>query len=248
MYPILFQSSGFTFYTQTLFFIIAFVAGLWVAVHEGKRFSLSRLDITDVVLWSFLSAFLGARLLFMILHQELSDMTLREFCILGTLDGGFAFHGGLLAGGLTGFAVTWIRRLPVWRLADALAPGLAVAIFFMRLGCVCNGCCYGIKTTLPWGIFLHGAYRHPTQLYEGVGNLALVPFLMLLNKKPGKPGQTFLWYSMLSAFLRFGVDFYRDEYKNIWGILTIPQLLACVIAILAGLGLLFRLPQKILGE
>jgi hypothetical protein len=49
MYPILFEFPGFTFYTQTLFFIMAFIAGLLVVVHEGKYWHISRLDLTDIV-------------------------------------------------------------------------------------------------------------------------------------------------------------------------------------------------------
>jgi phosphatidylglycerol:prolipoprotein diacylglycerol transferase len=115
-------------------------------------------------------------------------------------------------------------------------------MFFMRLGCLFNGCDYGVVTTAPWGIPLHGANRHPIQLYEGVGNLLLLPLLLLFNKKPARPGGTFLLYMLLSAMIRFGVDFYREEYGGVWGLFTIPQLLAVGIGIFAAFGLY----QKIL--
>jgi phosphatidylglycerol:prolipoprotein diacylglycerol transferase len=242
LYPILFEFAGFTLYTQTICLIIAFISGLLVAVHEGKRFAITRLDITDVVLWGFISAILGARLLFMLIYWESSSFTLSEVCTLGTEDGGFSFHGGLLAGGLASFLIAWHHKIQIWRLADALAPGLAVAMFFMRIGCLLNGCDYGIVTTVPWGIFLHGATRHPIQLYEGVGNLLLLPLLIILNKKSAKPGWTFLLYLLFSAIIRFGVDFYREESVRIWNLFTIPQLLAIGIAIFAD----FILYQKIL--
>jgi len=244
LYPILFQISGFTLYTQTVCLIIAFISGLLVAVREGKSFAITRLDITDVVLWGFISAIFGARLLFMILSWESSAFTFSEICTLGTKDGGFSFHGGLLAGGLASFLAARHHKINIWRLADALAPGLAVAMFFMRIGCLLNGCDYGVVTTVPWGIPLHGANRHPIQLYEGVGNLLMLPLLILLNKKPARPGYTFLLYMLLSAIIRFGADFYREEYVHIrvWNLFTIPQLLAVGIGIFAAFGLY----QKIL--
>lgn len=239
MHPILLRFSDFFLYTQTVFFGVAFLAGLLVAVHEGKRFAIYRVDITDVVLWSFLWAIPGARLLFMVLNRETASFTLSEFCTLGTLDGGFSFHGGLVIGGCVGFLVARHHKLPVWRLADALAPALAIAMFFMRIGCVLNGCCYGVETTIFWGIHLHGASRHPTQLYEGIGNLFLLPLLIFLNKKPLKQGQVFLLYLLLSALLRLGVDFYREDSMRVWGVLTVPQLISIGIAILSGSGVIF---------
>ncbi len=239
MYPILFQIPGFTLYTQTVCLIIAFISGLLVAVYEGKRFAIKRLDIVDIALWGFISAILGARLLFMIIFWKTSSFTFSEICTLGTEDGGFSFHGGLFAGGLGGFLAARHHKIPIWRLADVLAPGLAIALFFMRIGCLLNGCDYGVMTTAPWGIPLHGANRHPIQLYEGVGNLLLFPFLIFLNKNLAKAGYTFLLYMMVSAIIRFGVDFYREEYVRVrvWELITIPQLLSLGIIFFAAFGL-----------
>jgi phosphatidylglycerol:prolipoprotein diacylglycerol transferase len=240
LYPILFEFPGFTLYTQTLCLLIAFIAGLLVAIREGKRFAIPRLDITDVVLWGFISAIFGARLLFMIISWKTSAFTFKEFCTLGTVNGGFSFHGGLLAGGLAGFLTARYHKIHIWRLTDVLAPGLAVAMFFMRIGCLLNGCDYGVVTTMLWGIPLHGANRHPIQLYEGIGNLFLLPVLMSLNKKAVRPGYTFLIYMLFSAIIRFGVDFYREEYEKVWDLFTIPQFLAAGIAVFAGLALYHR--------
>ena len=210
---------------------------LLVAVHAGKHVAIPRLDLTDVVFWGFLSAILGARVLFMMLSWKTAVFTLTEICTLGAKDGGFSFHGGLLAGGIVGFWVARHQQLPIWRLADVLALGLAVAMFFMRIGCLFNGCDYGVATTMPWGIFLHGATRHPIQLYEGLGNLCLFPLLVVLNQKPTQAGQTFLLYMLCSGMIRLGVDFYREDAGRIWNLFTIPQLLAAAIAVCAGFGL-----------
>jgi len=234
LYPILFQFPGFTFYTQTLCIILAFVAGLLLAQREGQRFGITRLDLADIVLWAFLAAIPGARLMFLILNWRTATFTFSEFCTLGTLDGGFSLHGGLATGGLVGVLIARQCHVSVWRVADALAVGLAAAMFFLRLGCLFNGCDYGVVTTMPWGIMLHGASRHPIQLYEGVGNLLLVPLIVKCNQKPLKPGTAFMLYLSLSSLLRLGVDVYRDDPLRVWGVFTIPQLIALGLAILAG--------------
>ena len=246
MYPILFEFAGFTLYTQIVCIFFAFLTGLWLAIREGDRLGISRLDLTDAVLWGFLCAIPGARLLFLLLSWQTTTWTFSSICVLGAEDGGFSFHGGLLAAGLAGWLTARVHQLCVWQLADALAPGLAVAVFSMRLGCLLNGCDYGVAATVPWGIVLHGANRHPIQLYEGVGNLGLLPVLLFVNARPHRSGQTGLLYLMLSGLIRVGVDFYREEAERLWQLLTIPQILAAAIAAAAGLMLyvLMKYPSK----
>ena len=240
MHPVLFETSGFVLYTQTVCLVAAFIAGLLVAIHEGRRFAIAQFELTNIVLLGFIASIFGARLFFLLLSQDLSLMSPQTFCTLGTNEGGFAFHGGLLVGGLVSLLVAWHYQLPIWRLGDALAPGLAAAMFFMRLGCLFNGCDYGVATTVPWGVLLHGTQRHPIQLYEGLGNLLLLPLLIVANKKPLKPGTTFLSYLMVSGLIRVGVDMYREELVRIWNLFTIPQLVAAGIALFAGIGLSYQ--------
>ena len=40
----------------------------------------------------------------------------------------------------------------VWRVADLAAPAIVLGLFFGRLGCFLNGCCYGKETTSAIGI------------------------------------------------------------------------------------------------
>ena len=236
MYPILFESSGFTLYTQTLFMVLAFIAGLWLAALEAKRFDLQHEALVNAALFAFLVAILSARLFYIIGFQQPSSLSLKDLCSLGTLDGGFSFHGGLLGGALGGACFASALKMPLWRLADVFAPGLALAMFFMRLGCLCNGCDYGVATTAPWGIWLHGTRRHPIQLYEGLLSLLVIlPVLLLCNRKKLRAGSTFLCYIFLSSLLRFGVDFYRDEARGMFAPFLLTQLLAGLLFLSSGL-------------
>jgi phosphatidylglycerol:prolipoprotein diacylglycerol transferase len=242
MYPILYNSPGFILYTQTVLLAIAFIAGLLLAIREAHYAGIPRFELTNVVLVGFISSIIGARAFFLLLTWKSANLTLQELCTIGKLDGGFAFHGGLLFGGLAGWFVTIYYHLPVWRMGDVLAPGLSIALFFMRLGCLMNGCDYGIPSGVPWAITLHGAPRHPIQLYEGIGNLLLLPLLLLLNRKPIRPGTTLLCYVLLSSLLRIGVDVFRADSIRYWH-LTIPQFVALGIAVIAGILLCYRTGQ-----
>lgn len=64
---------------------------------------------------------------------------------------------------------------------DLYAIPLALGIAIGRVGCFLTGLpdnTYGTATALPWGInFGDGIPRHPTQLYEVLFLLLLIPFL-----------------------------------------------------------------------
>ncbi len=70
---------------------------------------------------------------------------------------------------------------------DLYAIPLAVAIAIGRIGCFLTGLpdnTYGTPTNLPWAVnFGDNIPRHPTQLYEIIFLVTLVPFLYrILNK------------------------------------------------------------------
>lgn len=243
MFPVLFEYSGFILYTQIICFLMAFMVGLLVSLREGERFGLARSALTDLALWGFISSILGGRLGFVLMEWNPALLNVREFCLLGQ-SGGVAFHGALFAGGLTVGLLARRSGLPFWRTGDAFAPGLAIAMLFLRIGCLLNGCDYGVPTTLPWGIFLHGLKRHPIQLYEGIGNLLLFLILRRWNRQPLQPGVVVLSYLVFSSMLRLGVDVYRDDPLRIWNLLTIPQLIAAGTA--GGVGVLLLLRRQTL--
>lgn len=56
---------------------------------------------------------------------------------------------------------------------------LPLALALARAGCLAVGCCYGVATSLPWGILVAGSAtpRHPTPLYE-IGGLLLLHVLL----------------------------------------------------------------------
>ena len=75
---------------------------------------------------------------------------------------------------------------------DLYAIPLALGIAVGRVGCFLTGLTdntYGTYTTLPWGIdFGDGIRRHPTQLYEIVFLLFLIPILYRILSAISPPG------------------------------------------------------------
>jgi phosphatidylglycerol:prolipoprotein diacylglycerol transferase len=66
--------------------------------------------------------------------------------------GGLVFQGAIPPA----LAVIWFRLrrrgIAFWRSLDMAAPYAALGHAIGRIGCFLNGCCYGKRTELPWGI------------------------------------------------------------------------------------------------
>ena len=94
---------------------------------------------------------------------------------------------GALVGGL--ISVELAKRYIGLRTStgDLYAIPLALGIAIGRIGCFLTGLSdntYGTPTNLPWAVnFGDGIPRHPTQIYEIIFLLALIPFLYhVLNR------------------------------------------------------------------
>jgi Prolipoprotein diacylglyceryltransferase len=129
---------------------------------------------------------------------------------------------GGIVGGWLGVAIAkrflGIRRPTGDLFAVALCAGEAVG----RLGCLFGGCCYGKASDLPWHIWQHGAYRHPTQLYLSVACLLILSVLLVVERS--RPPANTLIYSQGALYClgRFIVEFFRDGAPS-WNGLTIAQ-------------------------
>src|SRR5436190_716621 len=75
-------------------------------------------------------------------------------------EGGLGIWGAVL-GGMLG---TWIGcrrvRLPFWRVADSIAPGLILAQALGRWGNYANQELYGHPSSLPWAVKIDRAHRY----------------------------------------------------------------------------------------
>lgn len=206
---------------------LAFMAGLWTATLRARREDISAERIGDVVLWLMVGSILGARVVYVTTywHEEFAGQPIFE--IFAIWHGGLVYYGGLIGGIAGALAYMLWKKMPIWKTADVLAPSIALGSFFGRMGCLLNGCCYGRQTDLPWAITFTNPLAHelsntplnvplhPTQIYDGVLNLALYAFLAWLFKRKKFDGQIFATYLICYAILRSVVEHYRGDYSGL---------------------------------
>jgi phosphatidylglycerol:prolipoprotein diacylglycerol transferase len=164
------RGEGFPLHTYGLLLMTGFLCAVAVASRlaerdwgggaEGLR---RRNQVMDLAVWVLIGGVGGSKLLFLIINlKEYSGnwgSLFQDFPwkFLGLLGGGLVFYGGLI-GGIV--AVWWFCRkheIPFLRLADIVAPTVALGQAFGRLGCFSAGCCWG----RPAGEHLAWAVRFP---------------------------------------------------------------------------------------
>ena len=232
---------------------LAFFFGGWTATLRARPEKISGEIIADVTLWIMIGAILGARVVYVVTywHDEFAGQPLSE--IFAIWHGGLVFYGGLIGAIIGGAVYLRWKKLPLWKIADVLAPSIALGSVFGRIGCLLNGCCYGRACSLPWAIHfpadnpLHPPTTpvHPTEIYDALLNLGLYFFLAWLCRRKKFDGQIFATYLILYAVFRSIVEYFRGDYPvdHVHYGLTSAQLVSVPIFI-AGLALATILSRR----
>lgn len=129
---------------------------------------------------------------------------------------------------------------------DIITMSLPVFLFFVKLSCFFNGCCWGI----PWEYgFYNTHYAHPgrqvpVQLIEAILALLILIFLFWYRKR-AKPGTMYPMYLIVYSATRFFSEFTKADYPNVLGPLKMYHLL-CITGVV--IGLLLMLVIKLYGD
>ena len=252
MHPIALKLGSLTIHWYGVMVALGFLAGLWTAGRRAPHAGIAGEKVIDLGPWLIVGGIVGARIHYVIAfwHESFAGQPVTE--MLAVWKGGQIFYGGLLGASLACILYARLRKLPLWKVADILAPSIALGYVFGRIGCLLNGCCYGRATDLPWGIrFPEGnplsspTYPvHPTEVYDSLLNLAFYAFLAWLFRRRKFDGQVFGVYLVGYAVLRSFVEYFRGDYpphQRYLGGSATPAHLVSILILTAGLVLLWVL-------
>lgn len=245
MRPELFQLGPFTIHTYTVLVDLGILVGVYIAYREAMRVGFDSDSFFDLAAWVVFAAIVGSRL-YHVLFIDWNYYAADWLRIFRLWEGGFVFQGAFFGGLAAGLVYLWRRKLSFWVAADFTALGLVFGHAIGRVGCFFGGCCYGGLCDLPWGVVFPNlgiGPRHPTQLYEGLANLAIFGILFAFRKNKPFNGFLFLLYVMLYSATRFSIEFLRGDPSQMIGSLRVAQAVAamtCAIAFLLFLFLTYR--------
>jgi phosphatidylglycerol---prolipoprotein diacylglyceryl transferase len=223
--------------------LLGLTLGLWLGLRRAAAAGLPRAPLLDAAAWVIPIGVLGARLVFVLGSW---DQFFTDAASIWQLPlTGLSLWGGLVSGGLAASAYLGARGIDRARVADAVAPGLALGILVGRIGEFFQGVGQGTASTLPWatrytsplsGTPDFGLPRHPAQLYDAAVALALLAFLAWSSRLSLPAGARFWLFLGVYGAARVALGPVQLEPPFLFG-LQIDQLLAGGAALVAAVQL-----------
>jgi prolipoprotein diacylglyceryl transferase len=216
-------------------YAVCIIIGIAVAIFIGERRWVARGGrsglITDLALWAVPFGIVGGRIYHVLTSWDAyfgpGGDPVRA---LQVWQGGLGIWGAVVFGGVG----IWIgaRRagVPVPPVADAIAPGLAVAQAIGRLGNWFNQELFGRPTDLPWALEIDPANRpvgfqeyltfHPTFLYEALWVLGAAAIVVWADRRYTMGhGRVFALYVALYCAGRVWIEALRiDDAPELFGL------------------------------
>ena len=259
MQPDAFKIGSLAVHWYGVLVALGFIAGLWTAGRRAKLIDIEPAKVHDIGPWLILGGVGGGRVLYVISYWHEKFSTEPWWEVFAIWRGGLVFYGGLIGATLAGMCYVWLKKLPLWKMADILAPSIALGYAFGRIGCLMNGCCYGRACSLPWAIHfpsamgtdgvLHphpsgGIGVHPTEIYDSLLNFGFYAVLAWLFRRRKFDGEIFAIYLIGYAIIRSFVEYFRGDYPvHYLGGWATPAQVISLIIVTSGLLLIFLLPR-----
>ncbi len=226
--------------TYGLLLCVAILLGVSMAVKRLQKLGIDR---------EFAYAYLSLTVLLALFGAKLTDWIITRGALsLNTLaSGGGTFLGGFLFAALACYFAAYRAKIPLLVLGDVCAPSLALGVAIVRIGCFAGSCDYGKATGLPWAVVFTrpdaarltgvplGVPLHPSQLYESALGVVLFGSLLMLERKPWRPGCMIFAFAGLYSVGRFLLEFLRgDINRGFWGPFSTSQWLSLLVLLVFG--------------
>lgn len=252
--PIAFHWGPLNVHWYGIIIASAVILALWLSIREGRRIGIPEDDFYDVLLWSLPIAVICARTYYVVFQWAYYSQHPSE--IIAIWDGGIAIYGTLIGGLITILWFYHVWHLNPWQFLDVLAPSVILAQAIGRWGNFMNQEAYGVITTKAYLMALHlptwivnqmyigGAYRVPTYLYESVGDL--LGFIILISLRHRhhwlKQGEVLCGYLGWYAVVRMIVEGMRTDSLML-GQLRVSQWLSVIILVAVVIIVIYRRRQ-----
>lgn len=252
--PIALTVGGTDIYWYGVIFALAFLFGFLVVIREAKRTGLDIDKAINMVFWTVIFGFIGARLTFALLN--LGPYSSNPLAILNIWQGGLSLFGAIVGGGLFLIIYSLVKRENTWKILDLFAPAVLIGTAIGRWGNFFNQEYFGTSSSYLLKMYIHPlrrpwemrsfAFFHPLFLYESLLCLLLFVVLVLLKRKKNiATGNTFLYYILGYSVIRFFLDFISLEPRIALN-LTLAQIVSFVFVVITALILIIKQEKKVI--
>lgn len=239
---------GLTVHGYGLMIGIGFIAAYLMTEFRARKYRMN----TDIVFTLFISSvvfgLLGAKVLY---YLTILDRVIKDPGVILDEMEGFVVYGGIIGGVLAGYVVCRIKKEKFWQYFDLIAPAIALAQGFGRIGCLLAGCCYGKETDSPLSITFHTSdfapndvALIPTQIYSSILDFLNCIVLCLIARYAKKERTVSGCYLIFYSTGRFILEFFRgDLERGSVGVLSTSQFISIFIFVI-GAAILFTGKKK----
>ncbi|WP_060826593.1 prolipoprotein diacylglyceryl transferase [Sulfurospirillum cavolei] len=219
--PVAFKLGPVAVHWYGLMYMLALLGALYAAKFFVKKDALgfSNQILESYFIWIEIGIVLGARIGYILFYDPHLDYYLAHPWQMfnpfmdGTFVGirGMSYHGAIV-GFLLGTWFFYLKyKVNIWRLLDLVALSVPVGYIFGRIGNFLNQELFGRVTDVPWGIYVDGVLRHPSQLYEALlEGLAVFLLLYLYRSSKKFDGELIALYGLFYSLARFTAEFWRE--------------------------------------
>jgi phosphatidylglycerol:prolipoprotein diacylglycerol transferase len=219
---------------------------LLLAWYNCKKKNLDFDLLTDIFLWAFPVAIVGARLYYKAFEFDQYKDSLVD--IFNIREGGLAIHGGLIGASIVVIIFAKVKKLNLLEYADVAAPSIIFAQALGRWGNFMNGEAHGGIVTSEFighfpefiqkGMNIRGVYYNPTFLYESLWNVlvGLILLFILYKKKESQKGIVICSYISLYSLGRVFIEGLRTDSLMIGG-LRVAQLVSIAGIVIGIIGI-----------
>lgn len=224
--PVAFNIGSIAVHWYGIMYALALLSAIFVAKWFIKhdKLPISNEIFDSYIWWAEIGVILGARLGYVLFYDTHTMYYLTHPWqifnpyINGVYAGisGMSYHGAFLGFIIASYLFCRKNRVSFWFIADISVIGVSAAYIFGRIGNFLNQELFGRVTDVPWGIYVAGVLRHPSQIYEAILE-GLIVFLILvyLRKRKTFDGQLALMYGILYAIARIIAEFFREPDRQL---------------------------------
>ncbi len=246
--PIAFKIFGISVHWYGIMYVLALLSALYIAkwLIKYDKLSITETQLDNYFIYVEIGVILGARLGYILFYDtHTSYYLMHPWQIFNPfLDGkfvgisGMSYHGAVIGFLLGTYLFAKKYKNNFWLLLDIVAIAVPFGYTFGRIGNFLNQRLIGRVTTEPWGIYVNGILRHPSQLYEAFLEGFLIFVILFLYRKHKRfNGELIILYGMLYSIARFIAEFYRQPDIQLGficcGWVTMGQILSVIMFLIS---------------
>ncbi len=219
--PIAFHLGPVSVHWYGIMYALALLSAIFVAKWfiNYDKINIKQEIFDSYIWWAEIGVILGARIGYVLFYDTHTKYYLTHPWQIfnpfvdGTYTGisGMSYHGAFI-----GFLIATLlfckkNKVSFWFITDIAVLGISFGYIFGRFGNFFNQGLIGRVTDVPWGIYVNGVLRHPSQIYEAFLE-GLVVFLILVYYRNRKKfdGQLAIIYALCYSLARITAEFFRQ--------------------------------------